>query len=433
MEKNIFLDLDNLINKQRDLSFELKELFQNSNFSFEEKSFINSEVNSLKRSILKLNNSFFEKIKKVHLVEKDLSSEVSSNLVSIKKLNSFKKASPPDSFLSSSFNFDSELLSINRFKKNNVDEKIINPKVDLSKNSYSLFSNKFFSRFSRGLLEKGFFKHLNRDLSNAGFRPIAGNYLSISIFSSLIVLLVSIFFSFFYLFVNFSLSFPFVQFYDGDLFSRALQIFWIVLVFPIVSFLFIIYYPKLEAKGRSSQIDQELPFVAINLAAISGSLLEPTKIFEILILNKEYPHVEKEFIKLVNEVNIFGHDLVTALYNASRRSPSKKLSDLFNGIAVTLTSGGNLSDFFSKRAETLLFDYRLERERNTKLSETFMDIYISVVIAAPLILMLLLMMMKISGFGISFSSSAITLITVSVVSFINLGFLLFLHLKQPSQ
>jgi flagellar protein FlaJ len=433
MEKNIFFELDNSIKKQKSLVSNLKGLFLNSYSSSEEKVFVENEINSLKKSILNLNNSFFEKVKRVNLLKiPSLEKIPNTNLVPVRNLNSSLKSEVPQTFSNSFFNFESELLSIKRIKKDRKKEKIINPKVDLSKNSYSLFSNKLFSKFSRQILEKGFFNHLNKDLSNAGFRPIATNYLSISILSTLIIFLISIFFSFIYLFVEFSLSLPFLSLYNGDLFSRALQIFWIVLVFPFMSFLLIIFYPKLEAKSRASQIDQELPFVAINLAAISGSLLEPTKIFEILILNKEYPNVEKEFVKLINEVNIFGHDLVTALYHASRRSPSKKLSDLFNGVAVTLTSGGDLSNFFSKRAETLLFDYRLEREKNTKLSETFMDIYISVVIAAPLIFMLLLMMMKISGFGVSFSSSAISLITVSVVSAINLGFLLFLHLKQPS-
>ena len=67
--------------------------------------------------------------------------------------------------------------------------------------------------------------------------------------------------------------------------------------------------------------------------------------------------------------------------------------------------------FFEKRAETFLFDYKLEREKYTRIAETFMDIYISVVIAAPLILMLLLMMIRISGLGISMSTKMITIIT----------------------
>ncbi|HDK42593.1 MAG TPA: hypothetical protein ENG87_04385, partial [Candidatus Pacearchaeota archaeon] len=91
----------------------------------------------------------------------------------------------------------------------------------------------------------------------------------------------------------------------------------------------------------------------------------------------------------------------------------------------------NLPEFFNKRAESLLFQYRIEKEKRTKSAETFMDVYISVVIAAPMILMLLLMMMKISGIGLAISSAMITLIMVLGVAMVNVLFLTFLHLKQP--
>lgn len=192
------------------------------------------------------------------------------------------------------------------------------------------------------------------------------------------------------------------------------------------------FYPSLEAKSAGNKIDQELPFAAIHMSSIAGSMIDPSKIFSIILTTKEYPHIEKEFIKLLNEINLLGYDLVTALRNSALNSPSKKLSELFNGIATTISSGGNLSEFFAKRAETLLFEYRIEREKRTRSAETFMDIYISVVIAAPMILMLLLMMMKISGLGLQLSAGMITLIMVLGVTVINIAFLTFLHLKQSA-
>ena len=141
--------------------------------------------------------------------------------------------------------------------------------------------------------------------------------------------------------------------------------------------------------------------------------------------------LKKEFTKLINEVNIYGYDLVTALRYMAFNSPSRKLAELYNGLATTITSGGDLPNFFDKRAQTLLFEHRLETEKHSKAAETFMDIYISVVIAAPMILMLLLMMMRLSGLGISLSTGMITLVMVLGVSLMNVLFLSFLHLKQP--
>jgi len=161
-------------------------------------------------------------------------------------------------------------------------------------------------------------------------------------------------------------------------------------------------------------------------------MLEPSKIFKIILATGEYPNIGKEFTKLINKINVYGYDLVTSLKSTALNSPSQKLRDLLNGLATTITSGGDLREFFDKRSQTLLFEHRLEREKDTKAAETFMDVYISVVIAAPMILMLLLMMMKISGLGIALETSSITLIMVLSVSLLNAAFLTFLYLKKSS-
>ncbi|MDP2628796.1 MAG: type II secretion system F family protein, partial [Nanoarchaeota archaeon] len=210
---------------------------------------------------------------------------------------------------------------------------------------------------------------------------------------------------------------------------RFIKVFWILFIIPIATFLVMYIYPSLEKKNTETKINQELPFATINMASISGSMINPSKIFNIIVLTGEYPYLEKEFIKLINEINVLGYDLVTALRHSAFNTPSDRLSELFNGLATTITSGGNLPAFFEKRAQSLLFEYRIEKEKYTKSAETFMDIYISVVIAAPMILMLLLMMMKISGFGIAIGTSTITLLMIVGVSVINIVFLTFLHLK----
>jgi len=234
----------------------------------------------------------------------------------------------------------------------------------------------------------------------------------------------------FFLFFNLSLFAPFISISTESFISRFLKVIWVPILLPIITFIGMYVYPSLEKGSLERRINNELPFATIHMAAISGSTVDPSKTFEILAETKEYPTLEKEFIKIMNEMNIFGKDLVTALRNVSSNSPSKKFSDLLNGLTTTITSGGDLTEFFEKRASSLLFDYRLEKEKESKSAETFMDIYISVVIAAPMILMLLLMMMKISGIGISISTTAISLIIILVVSVINIGFLTLLQMSQ---
>ena len=258
------------------------------------------------------------------------------------------------------------------------------------------------------------------------------SYISVIIFTTLISFFVSVFIVLFLLFFNIGVTLPIITLSAESIALRFLKTFWLILIFPTVTLLFMYFYPSLERDSIAKKIEQELPFATINMAAISGSLIDPTKMFGIIISTKEYPFLEKEFNKLLNTVNVLGQDFVSALRSNGFNTASKKLSDLFNGLATTISSGGDLPRFFGERAETMLFEYNLEREKSTRAAETFMDIYISVVIAAPMILMLLLMMMRISGLGISLSTSAITLIMILGVVGINIAFLIFLQLKQPN-
>ncbi len=283
------------------------------------------------------------------------------------------------------------------------------------------------------LLKKGGFRELSRDLVKSNIEFVPAAYISMIFFTTLVSAIIAFFLTVFFLFFNLSSLPPFVTVIQESILVRLPKVIWVLFLLPISTFLFTYFYPSMERRSLESKIDRELPFATIHMSSISSSMIEPSKIFNIVISTKEYPALEKEFIKIQNEINIYGYDLVTALRNRAFNSPSRKLADLFNGLATTITSGGNLPEFFEKRAQSLLFEYRLEIEKQSKTSETFMDMYISIVIAAPMVLMLLLMMMRISGLGISLSPFMISFIMILSVAIINIIFLAFLHIKQPSK
>ena len=321
-----------------------------------------------------------------------------------------------------------EKLTLKRMKKK--EEKIVKKK-EKKPSKYVKLSSNFFYNTAMSFINKGFFKELKRDLIKSNINFVPATYISVIFFTTLISVIASVFITLFFLFFNISALPPFILRIGESIGGRFLKIFWILFAIPAATFLFTYFYPSFEKKSLEGKINRELPFAAIHMSSISGSMIEPSKIFNIIISTKEYPNLEKEFIKLQNEINIYGYDLVTALRSRSFNSPSRKLADLFNGIATTITSGGDLPDFFDKRSQSLLFEHRLELEKQLKTSETFMDIYISVVIAAPMILMLILMMMRISGLGITLSPFMISFVMILIVSIVNIFFLTFLHIKQP--
>jgi flagellar protein FlaJ len=194
------------------------------------------------------------------------------------------------------------------------------------------------------------------------------------------------------------------------------------------------FYPSTEKNYLGRKIDEEMPFVTIQMSAIAGSNIDPSKIFEILSRSKDYPNTRKEMIFLMNKVNIYGYNLATALRDSARYCSSKKLKDVLNGLSTTITSGGELRDYLTERAKTLLFEYKLDREKQNKTAETFIDIYISVVIAAPMILMLLLILINQTGIGtFGLSNEILAVLVIGGIAMINIVFLFILHLKQPKQ
>jgi len=314
-----------------------------------------------------------------------------------------------------------EKLIIKRLKKK---------KKEIKPSGYIKTANKIFSKLSEKLIKKKVFEDLEIDLSKANLQLTLKSYVSIILFTTLLSIFAGISLFLFFLFFNFGIEFPIITRATESISKRFLKVFWILFMVPLGTFFMAYIYPSLEKKSAEFMINEELPFVVIHMSAISGSMIDPSKIFSIIISTKEYPCVGKEFTKLINEINVYGYDLVTALRKGAYNSPSKKLAELFNGLTTTINSGGDLPKFFDKRAETLLFEHKMEKEKASKTAETFMDMYISMVIAAPMILMLLLMMMKVSGLGISLSTSMITLIMVLIVTIVNIFFLSFLQMKK---
>ena len=410
----------------------------------EEKRMISSQIEILKKPLQKTGQEIIDSAEKISLF-KPLSpgqktrpsvpaKPASAPAVHTKPLIP-KKLPPPSSRQVLSKKKEKKLkadslekLTLKRIKKK---EKKIVKKKEKKPSKYIKISSKIFYDTSMSFINKGMFRKLKRDLIKSNIEFVPATYISVIFFTTLVSVIASVFIALFFLFFNISALPPFIVSIEEGIGVRFLKIFWILFAIPAATFLFVYFYPSLEKKSIENKINRELPFAAIHMSSISGSMIEPSKIFNIIISTKEYPNLEKEFIKLQNEINIYGYDLVTALRNRSFNSPSRKLADLFNGLATTITSGGNLPEFFKERSQTLLFEHRLDMEKQLKTAETFMDIYISVVIAAPMVLMLVLMMMRISGLGIALSPSMISLVMILVVSLVNIFFLTFLHIKQP--
>jgi Flp pilus assembly protein TadB len=286
--------------------------------------------------------------------------------------------------------------------------------AEIKKSKFSTISNALFYKVSEKILPS--MSDLGDDLKKANISMLTSTYISIALFSSTLILIASAVIFFILLAIGFDILF----------WS------WTPLLSFIISIAFFYFYPSMEKGNVEKMVSQEMPFAAIHMAAIAGSNVEPTKIFRIIAASKDYPYLGAELKKIINQVEIYGYDLVTALKNTAKNTPNENLSELLSGLATNISSGGNLKDYLDKKSENFLADYRLERQKYNSLAELFMDIYISVLITGPLIMMVLFMVMNIGNFQIGGLSMDILLfLTCGIVVVANIIFLIILDIKQP--
>lgn len=297
---------------------------------------------------------------------------------------------------------------------------------------YSKISNKIFLNLSNSVISKGGMKNLTLNIKKSNMNVLSTTYISMIFFSTTLAFFFGTFLLIFLGFFEINLSTPFINYYSGNFILRILKLSWIPVLTSLLTWMGFYFYPNAERGSLGSRIDQELPFVVIHMGSISGSGIEPLEILKIVGMSKEYKYAGQEVRKIINQTNLYGYDLSTALRNVAFSSPSSKFAELLNGMSVTINSGGDISNFFEKRAESLLLDYRLEREKSTKSAETFMDMYISIVIATPMILLMVLMMISVSGIQTGFSAGQMAVAIIGIVAIVNILFLTFLHLKQPT-
>jgi len=397
-----------------------------------EKDFLSDSLEALRNRMQETNAMILEILNKIQLsgTEETVQARPETDWAGRSKKESIEKPLPP---FAGRERFLRELEITDKILKRIERKRVVEAVKEegfKEASGYLKLANRFFLSRASSLTKKGYFSSLPSELKKSNLSILFETYVAAMLFTTLISFISAILLTVFLLFFEVNLGWPIVALYAGSFSARLLRVIWLPLIIPLAVFLIAYYYPSAEKNSISSRINEELPFAVIHMNSISGSGIEPTGIFRIIAKSGEYPFLRQEIRKVLNQTNVYGYDLVTALNNVSKSTSSLKLAELFAGLATTINSGGSLSGFFEKRAESLLLSYRLEKEKSIKVAETAMDIYISVVIAAPMILMLMLVMVSVSGIQIGFTPYELTFMTIGGVALINIVFLTYLQTRK---
>ena len=268
------------------------------------------------------------------------------------------------------------------------------------------------------------FKDLDLNLQRSGLKVNFKAYVSLTVFATILIsaaalalvpcLLIAIF--------NVPLL-PAVLFgVGGSLFAFALS---------IIGFY---VYPIYRADELRRALEDELPFTTGYMAILTSAGVSPERIFYSLS-NLSVPlAVSSEAKSVVRNVNLFGLDIISALEETSKRTPSERFREMLEGFISTIHSGGNLAAFLREKSRQYMKLMRISLHKFSDTLSILSEFYVALLVTGPLLFVIMLAVMAMLGGGNLGSFSAdllLRILTYIGIPVASVMFLIILDAVSP--
>ena len=233
------------------------------------------------------------------------------------------------------------------------------------------------------------FEDLSLHLQRAGLKTGFRVYISLTVFSTLLIALTTL------VAVPCLLVFTFdVPLFPAILFGLGGSLF--AVAFSILGFYM---YPVYRADQFKRELEDELAFATGYMSILASAGVPPEKIFYSLS-NLPIPlAVSTEAKNVIRDVNLFGLDIISALEQASKRTPSERFREMIEGFISTIYSGSNLAAYLREKSKRHM---KLKRISLRKFSDTLSmlsEFYVAILVTGPLLLIIMLAVMAMMGGG----------------------------------
>ena len=270
-------------------------------------------------------------------------------------------------------------------------------------NSYERFCFNLLGKRMKGKRED--YAQLRNDLISARFKTPFEVYLSTAFISSIIVGLT---FAVILGGLSWILKLPALIKYKGAvpgplvaLSAHSLLIGTIaitvfsLLVFGGITYAIFIVYPSVEAGNRRRNIDASLPYAINYITSMSTAGITPAEVFRLLGDSPIYGESAVEARYIAREIDIFGRDLIDALRLVSASTPSKRMKEFLQGAMASISSGGNLTDYFRTKADQYALENRQTQKQFLDMLALIAESYVTAMVAGTLFLIILQSIMSV--------------------------------------
>ena len=248
------------------------------------------------------------------------------------------------------------------------------------------------------------FRDMDNGLHKSGLRVSFKPYVSLTLLTSLIITISTMLLvpPMLYFILQTAL-FPSLLFgAGGGLLAGALTI------------IFFYIYPLYQADNIKRNLDDNMAFATGYLAILAGASVSPDKMFRSLSKIPQKLAIVDGARIIVRDVELFGADIITALENASKCTPSEKFKELLEGFIATIHSGGDLTSYLLHRSRQNMKFKRIALRKFSDTLGVLSEFYVTLLVAGPLIFVVMLSVMAMlggAGLGILNPTLLLTLLT----------------------
>jgi archaellum biogenesis protein FlaJ (TadC family) len=138
--------------------------------------------------------------------------------------------------------------------------------------------------------------------------------------------------------------------------------------------------------NRRGHLERELPFTLSELSVLASTGMAPIELMRHMARRTHDPAMTGEFRKVVYKTDIQGRDLITALAETAKESPSLTLREAFWDLANMIHQGGNLDEYLRTKSEDVLKLKRASQKEFIEHLTAYLDMYVSLVLVGVLMI-----------------------------------------------
>ena len=166
--------------------------------------------------------------------------------------------------------------------------------------------------------------------------------------------------------------------------SWVLYVIGLTILNSVASFIYMPLLVRMKISTRRLQIERELPFTLSELSVLASTGLTPIKIFRHMASRNLSPAMNTEFRKIVHKIDIEGKDIVTAIGETAKESPSSVFRENLWDLSNMIHQGGDLDAYLRQKADNTLQLRRDIQEEFTEQLMGYSEMYMSLVLISIL-------------------------------------------------